>query len=163
MIELFDQRKAEPGFESLQHRTKYYYDANGNVGDLADTSGHFVAHYEYGPFHETLRLIGTIAQANPFRSSTKFADIETGNVYYGYRYYLPGTSRWLNRDPIEEPANSAFLTFIDYDKTILGAFRWESQFANALLGTDPIHVLNLYAFVELTRFAETGSTVLVSL
>jgi RHS repeat-associated protein len=41
-----------------------------------------------------------MAKANPFRFSTKYQDDETGLLYYGYRYYDPGTGRWPNRDPI---------------------------------------------------------------
>jgi len=43
-----------------------------------------------------------MAKLNPFRFSTKYQDDETGLVYYGYRYYDPGTGRWLSRDPIGE-------------------------------------------------------------
>ncbi len=38
----------------------------------------------------------------PLRFSSKYADNETGLVYYGYRYYNSNTGRWLGRDPIEE-------------------------------------------------------------
>jgi RHS repeat-associated protein len=40
--------------------------------------------------------------APPIRFSTKYSDIESGWVYYGYRYYSPETGRWVNRDPIGE-------------------------------------------------------------
>jgi RHS repeat-associated protein len=42
------------------------------------------------------------AADNAYRFSTKYADDETGLVYYGYRYYEPVTGRWVNRDPIGE-------------------------------------------------------------
>ena len=58
--------------------------------------------HEYGPFGELIRATGPMAKVNPFRFSTKYQDDETGLVYYGYRYYDPGTGRWLSRDPIEE-------------------------------------------------------------
>ena len=38
--------------------------------------------------------------------STKYFDDETELVYYGYRYYNPGTGRWTRRDPIGEIASS---------------------------------------------------------
>ncbi|MCL4180645.1 MAG: RHS repeat-associated core domain-containing protein [Verrucomicrobia bacterium] len=31
-----------------------------------------------------------------------YTDDESDLVYYGYRYYVPGTGRWANRDPLEE-------------------------------------------------------------
>jgi RHS repeat-associated protein len=62
------------------------------------------ARYEYSPYGELLTSsTGSYAGlANPFRSSTKYYDDETGFYYFGYRYYNPETGRWLNRDPIEE-------------------------------------------------------------
>ncbi|HRT58999.1 MAG TPA: RHS repeat-associated core domain-containing protein, partial [Candidatus Paceibacterota bacterium] len=58
--------------------------------------------YRYGPFGELIRATGPMAKANPFRFSTRYQDEETGLVYYGYRYYDPGTGRWVSRDPLGE-------------------------------------------------------------
>lgn len=85
----------------------FSYDANGNVGQLlnlaASTVGDaMVARYEYDPYGNLSFSDGSYALSNPFRSSTKYFDSETGLRYYGYRYYLPRLGRWLNRDPIEE-------------------------------------------------------------
>jgi len=80
------------------------YDGNGNVMALVSAAdGSVAARYEYGPFGELIRATGPMAKVNPFRFSTKYQDEETGLVYYGYRYYDPGTGRWLNRDPLGEP------------------------------------------------------------
>ncbi len=81
----------------------YFYDGNGNVGQLinADTSA-ITAHYEYDPYGNLITATGSYAAENPFRFSTKYHDDETGLVYYGYRYYVPELGRWLNRDPIGE-------------------------------------------------------------
>lgn len=79
------------------------YDGNGNVRALADGgTGAWSAQYEYGPFGELVRATGPQAKANPFRFSTKWHDDESDLLYYGYRYYQPGTGRWISRDPIEE-------------------------------------------------------------
>jgi RHS repeat-associated protein len=43
-----------------------------------------------------------MANANPFRFSTRYPDEETGLLYYGHRYYDPSTGRWNIRDPIDE-------------------------------------------------------------
>jgi RHS repeat-associated protein len=80
----------------------YFYDANGNVTDLAASNGTSLAHYEWDPYGNATVSTGIIASANPFRFSTKYTDDETGLLYYGYRYYVPGVGRWVNRDPIEE-------------------------------------------------------------
>jgi len=80
------------------------YDGNGNVMALVSAAdGSVAARYEYGPFGELIRATGPMAKVNPFRFSTKYQDEETGLVYYGYRYYDPGTGRWPNRDPLGEP------------------------------------------------------------
>jgi RHS repeat-associated protein len=79
------------------------YDGNGNVRALADGgTGAWSAQYEYGPFGELIRATGPQAKANPFRFSTKWHDDESDLLYYGYRYYQPGTGRWISRDPINE-------------------------------------------------------------
>ena len=80
----------------------YFYDANGNVSDLADANGNSLAHYEYDPYGNIAQQSGSEASANPFRFSTKYTDDETGLVYYGYRFYSPTLGRWPNRDPIGE-------------------------------------------------------------
>jgi RHS repeat-associated protein len=77
------------------------YDGNGNVMALVDAAtGAEAARYEYGPFGEPIRQTGDMADANPFRFSTKFTDEETGMLYYGYRSYNPATGRWLSKDPL---------------------------------------------------------------
>jgi RHS repeat-associated protein len=97
----------------------YHYDGNGNVTDLVDTDGAVTAHYEYGPFGEALRVTGSYAGQNPFRFSTKYADDETGLLYYGYRYYTPETGRWLSRDPIGEAGGMNLYGFCANDSANL--------------------------------------------
>ena len=64
------------------------YDGNGNVTALVDAgTGAYTANYEYGPFGELLRATGLMAKLNPFRFSTKYQDVESDLIYYGYRYY----------------------------------------------------------------------------
>ena len=92
----------------------YFYcmDGNGNVTDMVDTEGNNVAHYEYGPFGETLVATGPMAQINPFKFSSKYWDSETGFYYYGMRWYSPEIGRWVNRDPIEESGGVLLYGFI---------------------------------------------------
>jgi RHS repeat-associated protein len=82
------------------------YDGNGNVAALLDAStGVLNARYEYGPFAEPIRTVGTLARKMPFRFSTKYTDNESGLVYYGYRYYNPSTGGWISKDPIHDLAS----------------------------------------------------------
>jgi len=84
----------------------YFYDGNGNVGQLlAYDAGPTVnatpaAHYEYDPYGHLINWTDTIA--NPFRFSTKWFDTTTGLGYWGYRHYSPRLGRWMSRDPIGE-------------------------------------------------------------
>lgn len=77
------------------------YDGNGNVvGLISAANGSSTARYEHGPFGEALRTTGSYAKNNPFRFSSKFIDDESGLVYYGRRYYVPSSGKWISRDPI---------------------------------------------------------------
>jgi RHS repeat-associated protein len=90
------------------------YDGNGNVTalhDMADAS--LAARYEYGPFGELIRASGYYAPVNPIRWSTRYQDAESKLVYYGYRYYNPGTGRWISRDPIGEQGGVNLYAFLN--------------------------------------------------
>ena len=65
----------------------FHYDANGNVTETIDGDGVLTASYEYGPFGELVSEIGTYAQENTYKFSTKPQDAETGHYYYGFRWY----------------------------------------------------------------------------
>jgi RHS repeat-associated protein len=89
----------------------FLYDGNGNVANLVDAeSAAALAAYEYSPFGNTVVALGPLADTNPIRFSSKYA--ETTHLpgltagpdlyYYGFRYYSPGLGRWVSRDPIGE-------------------------------------------------------------
>ncbi len=79
-----------------------FYDNNGNVIAYVDSQGTLVVSYSYDAFGNAIAQSGTMADAFAHRFSTKYFDAETGFYYYGYRFYAPTTSRWLNRDPMGE-------------------------------------------------------------
>lgn len=94
----------------------YFYDANGNVGQVLNWSTDTVAaHYEYDPFGRTIASEGDYAETNRFRFSTKTQDQVTDLYYYGYRYYSPSMGRFLNRDPIEEQGGLNLYGFVNND------------------------------------------------
>lgn len=79
------------------------YDGNGNLTGLVGAAdGASTASYDYNAFGETVSAEGSYAGLNPFGFSTKYADRETGHLYYGYRCYVPEMGRWLSRDPMGE-------------------------------------------------------------
>jgi RHS repeat-associated protein len=115
---------------SLSSTALFLYDGNGNVANLiAAESASTLATYEYGPFGNTLVASGPLADANPIRFSTKYA--ETAHLpgsfagpdlyYYGLRYYNPGLGRWTSRDPIGEQGGAALHRFVRNDP----AERWD--------------------------------------
>jgi RHS repeat-associated protein len=69
----------------------------------------------YGPFSEVSRAGGPIAKAHLFGLSTKCEDGETHLLYYGYRYYHPGTGRWMSRDPLQEGGGKNLSGFVGND------------------------------------------------
>jgi RHS repeat-associated protein len=96
----------------------FTYDANGNVGQLvAASDGTLAAHYEYDPYGNTISAVGPTGSSNTFRFSSKYYDDETSLSYYGYRYYSPGSGRWLRRDPINEAGGANLYSFLENDAT----------------------------------------------
>ena len=103
----------------------YYYvtDGNKNVTGLLDQAGNRVAEYVYGPFGQLLGAEGELAEVNPFRFSSEYADDETGLVYYNYRYYSPSLGRWTKRDSIGEKGAISLYSMID--NNVLN--KWDSK------------------------------------
>ena len=93
------------------------YDANGNLTDLVGDDGLVIAHYEYDPYGNVTAKSGPLADANPFRFSTKYTDDETGLLYYGLRFYSPALGRWVNRDPSGEMGGANLCRFVSNDPT----------------------------------------------
>ena len=80
----------------------YHADGNGNVTMLINPSQYIVAKYLYDAFGNVLSASGLMAQQNLYRFSSKVAHLNSGLVYYLYRFYDPNLQRWPNRDPIGE-------------------------------------------------------------
>src|SRR5258706_16135038 len=99
------------------HPATYYpfYDGNGNVMGLTNSSGAVVASYEYDPFGNLLDSTGPAADVNPFLFSTKYYDKDTRLYDYGLRYYSPELQRWLSRDPIQEDGGLNVYAFVGND------------------------------------------------
>jgi RHS repeat-associated protein len=78
----------------------YHADANGNVTMLINSSQAVVAKYLYDAFGNVLSASGLLADANRYQFSSKEKDLNSGLVYYLYRFYDPNLQRWPNRDPM---------------------------------------------------------------
>lgn len=80
-------------------------DHHGTVRHVVDAaSERVVATFDYTPYGELVAESGDPAAiaAVPFRFQTKYYDRETGLLYFGHRYYVPSTGKWLTRDPLGE-------------------------------------------------------------
>ena len=78
----------------------YHADGNGNITALMDGNENIVARYLYSPFGTLLGQWGNLAAANLYRFSSKEFHVNSGLVYYLYRFYDPNLQRWPNRDPL---------------------------------------------------------------
>ena len=66
---------------------------------------HITQHSEYLPFGELLVDEHRNSHNTRYKFNGKEFDQETGNYYYGARYYNPKTSLWLSVDPLAEKYN----------------------------------------------------------
>ncbi len=96
----------------------YGYDGSGNVVTLTDRLGAEVGSYNYDAFGNPLSQSGVAADANPYRFSTK--EQIAGLYSYGFRFYSPGSGRWINRDPIGEAGGVNLYAFAKNDPVNLG-------------------------------------------
>ena len=107
--DLSGTRQGAGGIGGLLARTElstahayYHCDANGNIVIMVNTNGQALARYSYDPYGNLLSISGPLAAANLYRFSSKEYHVNSGLVYYLYRFYAPNRQRWLNRDPIQE-------------------------------------------------------------
>jgi RHS repeat-associated protein len=112
----------------------YFYDGNGNVGQVVNEIGTIIARYEYDPFGNIVNGVSP-DDSNPFRFSTKYFDAETGLYYYGFRYYSAELGRWWSRDPIGERGGINLYL---------------------LLSNNPISNYDLLGYVTVTQIAKVG-------
>ena len=84
-----------------------FHDGNKNVSDIVSyqSARGVPAHYEYAPFGavtaattNTSFTAFNVAETNPFRFSSEYADDALGLVYYNYRHYNTADGRWMNYD-----------------------------------------------------------------
>ncbi len=91
----------------------YFYDGNGNVGEVVDSDGVPLSILAYDSFGNTSSSVDLLA--NRYRHATKPYDRETGFSYYGYRYHDSKSGRWLSTDPIEETGGLLLYGFLNND------------------------------------------------
>ncbi|WOI21621.1 SpvB/TcaC N-terminal domain-containing protein [Nonlabens ulvanivorans] len=80
----------------------YHPDHLGSSSYITNMNGVVTQHMEYLPFGETLVEEHQNSYNVPYKFNGKELDGETGNYYYGARYYNPKFSQWLSVDPLAE-------------------------------------------------------------
>jgi len=95
--------------------TPYYYaqDHLGSVRDLVNTSGQVLASYDYDPYGNPIRTMGSGSARADYRYAGLFYHAPSGLYLTHYRVYDPVTARWLSRDPIEEAGGVNLYAYVD--------------------------------------------------
>ena len=85
----------------------YLYNGHGDVTGLANASGALTWAYDYDAFGVEREIVGQnpSTDANPFRYSGEYFDVETDAYYLRARYYKPGIGRFLTEDQIRSGLN----------------------------------------------------------
>ena len=80
----------------------YHPDYIGNVEFVSDRTGQPYQHFYYAAFGDPMvsQHAGTGSFNSAFRFNAKEYDEETGNYYYGARYYEPKSSVWMGVDAL---------------------------------------------------------------
>ncbi|HRB72393.1 MAG TPA: RHS repeat-associated core domain-containing protein [Flavobacterium sp.] len=88
----------------------YYFhpDHLGSSSYISNAGGTVSQHMEYLPFGETLVDEHINSISSPFKFNGKEKDEETGNYYYGARYYDPKLSMFISVDPLAEKTGDAY-------------------------------------------------------
>ncbi len=86
----------------------FHSDHLGSSSYITDDTGNVTQHLEYLPFGETLVEEHQNSNDTPYKFNGKELDDETGNYYYGARYYDPKFSFWLSVDPLAEQTKEPY-------------------------------------------------------
>jgi len=84
--------------QNMYHPYWYHPDHLGSSSYITNLDGEINQHLEYLPFGETLVDEHLNSYNSPYKFNAKELDPETGNYYYGARYYNPKWSLWLGVD-----------------------------------------------------------------
>ncbi len=114
----------------------HHADIQGNIIALVNLSGNFESTFRYTPFGQFAAQTEDILSRHLF--SSKEFDHASGLYSYGYRFYLPRTGRWTNRDPLLEKGGGNLYAFVQNNAvTYYDAFGLlEARFQSAHRSSD---------------------------
>jgi RHS repeat-associated protein len=84
----------------------YFHDQNGSTRALTNSTGTVSGTYSYTPYGGVTSHTGTAT--TPLQFTGQYTDAESGLVYLRARYYDPGTTQFLTRDPLVAQTHSAY-------------------------------------------------------
>jgi RHS repeat-associated protein len=103
----------------LQQASLFYgLDGAGNITCLLNQGSAVVARYQYDPFGR-FSAMGSGATMNAYCFSSKEQHTPSGLIYYGFRFYDPGLSRWLSKDPLQERGGVNLYSFVRNSPVLL--------------------------------------------
>src|SRR5690606_32068940 len=98
----------------------FHPDHLGSSSYITDKAGVVSQHMEYLPFGELLVDEHLNSHNSPFKFNAKELDAETGNYYYGARYFSPKYNLMLSVDPMYE----LYPSFSPYAYTLQNPVRY---------------------------------------
>ena len=116
--------KPTPGYTDFNNASigRYFFhpDHLGSSSYITDKAGVVSQHMEYLPFGELLVDEHLNSHNSPFKFNAKELDPETGNYYYGARYYSQKYNLMLSVDPMYE----LYPSFSPYAYTLQNPVRY---------------------------------------
>ncbi len=87
----------------------FTFDGSGNTAGLPDSTEANVNTYVYAPFGEVMH--STEIVENEFKFVGQFGIRQAGDdlIFMRNRFYMPGTGRFMNPDPIAWPAGLIYM------------------------------------------------------
>lgn len=117
-----DHRRSETDDTSQK---RIHYQLSNHLGSASlevNAVGHEISYEEYFPFGGAAFIAGRDSKEvslKDYRYSGKERDDATGLYYYGFRYYVPWTGRWLSPDPIGPEDGLNLYQFVRNNPVIL--------------------------------------------
>ncbi|QTY28296.1 RHS repeat-associated core domain-containing protein [Flavobacterium sp. CS20] len=124
----------------LQHVEVFYFHSDhlGSSNYVSNYDGDISQHAEYLPFGELLTDEHLNSHNTRYKYNGKEFDQETGNYYYGARYYNPKNSLWLSVDPLAEK----YPSWSPYNYTMNNPVRYVDP--TGMVVEDPIYGKNFW-------------------
>src|SRR5699024_2156635 len=125
----------------------------GSSSYISTINGRISQHIEYFPFGETLVEEHKNSNNSPYKFNGKMLDAETGNYYYGARYYNPKWSIWLSVDPLAEK----YPGWSPYNYTLYNPVRFVDPDGRSVAMPDPDDVIYIADNRKVSRVIETDN------